>query len=90
MNNQHEKEIVREADAFPRGQSGVAPGDEKGSCNKNLEAQAQVGPTNARKGETPAPVWPLYVAPAHLPDDLDEWFSSDSTEIGVPPEKDQA
>ena len=95
MNNRHEKEIVKEADTFKRRQSHAPASHEKGSCHKNLETLTQVGqPNNARKGETPASpeatVWPLYVAPARLPDDLKQWFHSNAAEIGFPPAEDAA
>jgi hypothetical protein len=50
MCDQHEKEIVKEADAFERGQSSPSPDNEEGSRDQKLPI-SQVGQTNDRKRE---------------------------------------
>ena len=85
MNDEHEKEIVKEADTFKRRQSDAPARHEKGACDQNLEAFAQVGHENARKGETSAPCNPFHVAAPTIPEDLQQWFSFASKEIGLHP-----
>ena len=50
MNAEHEKEIVKEADAFERGQSSPSADYEKGARDQDFKT-SQVGQINDRKGE---------------------------------------
>ena len=86
MKTRDEKKIVKEADTFKRRQSDAPARHEKGACDQNLEAFASVGHVeNARKGETSAPCNPFHVAAPTIPEDLQQWFSFPSKEIGLHP-----
>lgn len=79
MKSLHEKENVREADTFERGQRDASPRDEKGASDKNLEDVPQVGPTHGPKAGRRTPA---FCSTSGV---RSRWFEDQTWEIGASP-----
>jgi len=80
MRAKHEKKIVKETDAFERGQSSPAPDHEKGSSDQEFQTISEVGHTgNDRKGDASV----LAAMPSTPARSF--WFDDATKEIGARP-----